>query len=129
LSSWEVSKQHNIILRLSISNDDDGEGGLASRLELKLGAAQYVVVVVEGFAKQFGDFTLSVEEQGESNCCQGHPEPGRNAPQVEQCVCAFDSFCCDTEWDVLPSSGKTLSAHVEPQTINLCSRLIEWNQG
>jgi len=84
-----------------IACDDDGAGGLASRLELELDAAQHVVVVVEGYAKQFGDFTLSVEEQSESNCCQEHPEPGCNAPQVEECVCAFDSFCCDTEWDAL----------------------------
>ena len=35
-------------------------------------------------------------------CCVETAEPGCAAdPAIEQCVCAEDSFCCESEWDAL----------------------------
>ncbi|NUN13918.1 MAG: hypothetical protein HUU55_09835 [Myxococcales bacterium] len=36
---------------------------------------------------------------GDSDCCVAKEEPGCNDPACEECVCAFDAFCCDTAWD------------------------------
>lgn len=33
------------------------------------------------------------------DCCVGGPNPGCNNAACEDCVCAFDPFCCDTSWD------------------------------
>ncbi len=35
---------------------------------------------------------------GDHDCCEAGG-PGCNDPVIEACVCAQDSFCCDTEWD------------------------------
>lgn len=32
-------------------------------------------------------------------CCLIQPGPGCGTMDVEACVCAFDGFCCDTQWD------------------------------
>jgi hypothetical protein len=32
-------------------------------------------------------------------CCLVQPGPGCGDAGVEACVCAFDAFCCDTQWD------------------------------
>ncbi|MBL4684499.1 MAG: hypothetical protein JKY37_07920 [Nannocystaceae bacterium] len=32
-------------------------------------------------------------------CCDVSPQPGCNDAAVQNCVCAADSFCCDSEWD------------------------------
>ena len=32
------------------------------------------------------------------NCCEDHG-PGCNDPTIEACVCAADSYCCNTFWD------------------------------
>ncbi len=37
---------------------------------------------------------------GSGACCTPEPTPGCGDDAfVEQCVCLFDSYCCDTEWD------------------------------
>ena len=33
------------------------------------------------------------------SCCDAGTTPGCSDPAVEGCVCASDSFCCDTAWD------------------------------
>jgi hypothetical protein len=33
------------------------------------------------------------------NCCSAHAGTGCTAPTIESCVCADDSYCCDTAWD------------------------------
>ena len=33
------------------------------------------------------------------SCCNAQGSPGCDAPFVEACVCALDSFCCSTQWD------------------------------
>lgn len=33
------------------------------------------------------------------NCCSAHAGGGCTADPIEQCVCAEDPFCCNTEWD------------------------------
>ena len=38
-------------------------------------------------------------EQGD--CCSVQETPGCADPKVEKCVCEFDSFCCNVEWDAL----------------------------
>jgi hypothetical protein len=35
------------------------------------------------------------------SCCQTHPYPGCNDPNVYKCVCAMDSYCCTSQWDSL----------------------------
>jgi hypothetical protein len=36
---------------------------------------------------------------GHGECCAEHDTPGCNNKPVEQCVCAKDSWCCESEWD------------------------------
>jgi hypothetical protein len=36
---------------------------------------------------------------GGSCCTDDSGEPGCDVPAVQDCVCAFDSYCCDTNWD------------------------------
>ncbi len=33
------------------------------------------------------------------DCCGDHEEPGCEDPVCEACVCSFDEFCCDSNWD------------------------------
>ncbi|MBW2458903.1 MAG: hypothetical protein JRI68_30670 [Deltaproteobacteria bacterium] len=33
------------------------------------------------------------------DCCDTHDTPGCGETTVQDCVCAQDSYCCDTEWD------------------------------
>jgi hypothetical protein len=37
--------------------------------------------------------------EGRGDCCVGHDTPGCDNKPVEQCVCAADSWCCESEWD------------------------------
>lgn len=39
------------------------------------------------------------EGGGVGDCCGAHAGTGCSAPTVESCVCAEDSYCCDTAWD------------------------------
>ncbi len=34
-----------------------------------------------------------------SACCQGSASPGCGDPEVQECVCALDPFCCTGSWD------------------------------
>lgn len=44
--------------------------------------------------------TSETTDTGElTDCCVPSPEPGCLDPEIESCVCALDSFCCDTAWD------------------------------
>jgi hypothetical protein len=36
-----------------------------------------------------------------ASCCQESSNPGCDSSSVQNCVCAQDSFCCDTAWDSL----------------------------
>jgi hypothetical protein len=36
---------------------------------------------------------------GTGDCCVGHDSRGCDNKPVEQCVCASDSWCCESEWD------------------------------
>lgn len=33
------------------------------------------------------------------DCCSPHRDAGCDDPEVSDCVCAVDSFCCEEEWD------------------------------
>jgi hypothetical protein len=41
----------------------------------------------------------STGEPAEGDCCSAHEEVGCNDAAVEECVCAFDGFCCRVTWD------------------------------
>jgi hypothetical protein len=34
-------------------------------------------------------------------CCEPHDNPGCEYPEVEDCVCLVDSFCCEILWDAI----------------------------
>lgn len=38
---------------------------------------------------------------GDPGCCTANAGPGCDDPTVQACVCAIDSFCCETAWDDL----------------------------
>ena len=66
-------------------------------------ADQTVVITVDGdntFGAAEGDFQLVIDEApAGGNCCVPHMETGCDVPEIQDCVCAIDSFCCDTQWD------------------------------
>ncbi len=35
------------------------------------------------------------------SCCLAHPTPGCDDPKIQACVCSFDSYCCEKEWDAI----------------------------
>lgn len=35
----------------------------------------------------------------QDSCCQAHDTPGCADPEVEACVCAQNSYCCEMQWD------------------------------
>ena len=37
----------------------------------------------------------------DGDCCTSNAYPGCEVPFVQDCVCALDSYCCDTLWDGL----------------------------
>jgi hypothetical protein len=39
-----------------------------------------------------------------TSCCSPQIEPGCDDPEIEECVCATDAFCCDSVWDDLCAS-------------------------
>lgn len=45
------------------------------------------------------DGSLPPPPGGEGDCCVGHDTRGCDNKPVEQCVCASDSWCCESEWD------------------------------
>lgn len=48
-----------------------------------------------------GDETTDTDTDGTSidPCCNGGERPGCGDPGIEDCVCPFDAYCCDTLWD------------------------------
>ena len=38
---------------------------------------------------------------GTGDCCEEHEAPGCDDPEVQNCLCALDSFCCEKEWDMI----------------------------
>jgi hypothetical protein len=71
-----------------------------------LAAGQTVNIFVDGEGAASGAFTLSVEEAMDSgNCCFAHPTTGCDDAAVEACVCAFDSYCCNNQWDSICVNG------------------------
>jgi hypothetical protein len=36
---------------------------------------------------------------GQGSCCTAHKTPGCNDPDIQDCVCAMDPFCCNNYWD------------------------------
>ncbi|MBX7080257.1 MAG: hypothetical protein K1X88_13765 [Nannocystaceae bacterium] len=62
---------------------------------------QTVVVTIDGEG-QSGNFTLTIDEAPPGgDCCIAHDGTGCAVPEIEDCVCAIDGFCCDTGWDDL----------------------------
>lgn len=70
-----------------------------ARAGAQLIAGQIVVVTVDGDGVD-GAFTLTIDEAPSGGtCCESQNGPGCNNPVIEDCVCAFDSFCCNFFWD------------------------------
>lgn len=36
---------------------------------------------------------------GEQPCCEVSQAPACDEPEVVECVCERDAYCCETEWD------------------------------
>jgi hypothetical protein len=58
--------------------------------------------------QQVGDFGCGMCEgqggttgggAGDGACCEANGTPGCEEQSVHDCVCAQDSYCCDTQWD------------------------------
>lgn len=63
-------------------------------------AGQTVNIFVDGDGGASGAFTLTVEEaMPDGNCCFDHPTTGCDVAEIEDCVCSFDTFCCNNHWD------------------------------
>jgi len=55
-----------------------------------------------GFDLVLGDWQMSVlPDQGTSDCCMVHAEPGCSDSACETLICSLDSFCCSDTWDDL----------------------------
>jgi hypothetical protein len=58
-----------------------------------------------GTADATGDTTATGGTDGTTggntlgNCCEPDGSAGCEIPEVQDCVCALDAFCCETEWD------------------------------
>ncbi len=62
---------------------------------------QTVVATVDGEGMT-GNFVLTIDEAPEGgNCCVSHMATGCEVPDIEDCVCAIDGFCCMVQWDDL----------------------------
>ena len=69
-----------------------------------------------GDAAGCGDGTCAVDEDcivcpedcgfcpGEGDCCLGNGTPGCQDKAIQDCVCAEDAFCCQSEWDDICAS-------------------------
>jgi hypothetical protein len=44
---------------------------------------------------------------GGSDCCANNGTPGCNHPECQDCVCALDTFCCNTSWDSICAGEAT----------------------
>jgi hypothetical protein len=51
--------------------------------------------------KASGCSSCGVETFGREGCCTASDEPGCTEPEVQDCVCAIDPFCCAETWDQL----------------------------
>jgi hypothetical protein len=66
---------------------------------LDLAANQTIVVTVDGEGES-GDFVLDIDVAPPGgSCCFEHDEVGCTDEDVEDCVCAMDSYCCMVQWD------------------------------
>lgn len=78
--------------------------GAGSIAFAELVADQTVVVTVDSEGAS-GDFLLTIDAgEAGGDCCIAHDGPGCLVPDIEECVCAIDSFCCDNTWDGLCAS-------------------------
>lgn len=86
----------------------DASEGLTSSEEVTaacLDQGTYLVRVYSIDAAPSGAYGLVLDRQaceaGGGDCCAAGDGPGCDDATVEACVCALDSFCCDTQWDDL----------------------------
>jgi hypothetical protein len=42
---------------------------------------------------------VDTDTAGTQSCCKLSSEPGCISPEIEQCVCADDDWCCRVKWD------------------------------
>ena len=69
-------------------------GNTGALVNVSLAAGQTVIIVVEGYGSEAGDFVLHVEEQQPvGDCCDGTGSCSNEA--IEACVCGNEPACCD----------------------------------
>lgn len=86
---------------------DASEGLMSSELveQACLDPGTYLVRVYSIDAEPAGAYALELQQQacggggGGGDCCVAGDGPGCDDPTIQACVCALDSFCCETEWD------------------------------
>ncbi|MBC8072070.1 MAG: pre-peptidase C-terminal domain-containing protein [Deltaproteobacteria bacterium] len=78
------------------------------------GGTYYVRIYAPSSTVQ-AEYTFALEVDGDcgggggtGDCCTDTDMPGCEDPEITECVCAIDSFCCDNEWDNL-CAGKAQS--------------------
>jgi hypothetical protein len=73
--------------------------GQGAHIDRSLVAGEQVVITVDGDGAE-GNFQLSVDFSPTSgDCCVSHNYTGCEVPDIEDCVCALDGFCCSNSWD------------------------------
>jgi hypothetical protein len=82
--------------------DDDSGPDVQSQIALNLAAGQVVIIGVDGYGGATGTYTVTVAFQPAvdgGSCCMAQMGAGCDVPEVQDCVCAFDDFCCTDTWD------------------------------
>lgn len=64
--------------------------------------------------------TGSSTDTGGAGCCAEQGGPGCGDPDIEACLCAQDSFCCETQWDALCASEAQLFGCTECGFVPCC---------
>jgi hypothetical protein len=76
-----------------------------STVVVELAMGQTVIVVVDAYGVANGAYELRIfdapaEDTAGGSCCDGGTgEAGCDIPSVQDCACAYDNACCNTEWD------------------------------
>jgi hypothetical protein len=66
---------------------------------MELAASEQVVVTIDSNMSP-GAFTLNIDEAPlGGDCCVPHDSTGCEVPEISDCVCALDPFCCNNSWD------------------------------
>ena len=82
--------------------DDDSGADVQSQISVPMTMGQTIVIGVDGYGGATGTYTLTVtfvEPIDGGSCCMAQMGAGCDVMEVQDCVCAFDDFCCTDTWD------------------------------